>query len=62
MITAEDFFDATGRDPEQDDLERCNCNKAGTVGHRQCGWCPKHDKPRFECMYLHNGKHKSKKK
>lgn len=28
----------TGRDPIQDDLERCNCDKAGETGHDFCGW------------------------
>lgn len=37
-ITAQQFEQATGHAPERDDLERCNCPQAGTVGHWQCGW------------------------
>jgi len=32
-----------------DDGERIACTKAGTPGHRQCGLCPKHGTPRFDC-------------
>ena len=38
-ITAEMFKAATGRDHEQDDLERCNCPQAGTSGHN----CPMYE-------------------
>lgn len=49
MITTKKFKAATGRKPAQDDLERCNCPKAGQMGHYFCGWCSKCDKPKFEC-------------
>jgi len=49
MITAQEFENKTGRVPQDDDLDRVNCDKAGTPGHRQCGWCPVHDAPRFMC-------------
>ena len=38
MITAERYKTATGVDPIQDDLERCNCPFAGETGHGDCGW------------------------
>lgn len=38
LITVEQFIEAVGRPPQQDDLERCNCPKAGQPGHWQCGW------------------------
>lgn len=38
MITAEKFEERTGYPPEDDDLERCNCEVAGTMGHFMCGW------------------------
>jgi hypothetical protein len=38
IITAEMFKKATGRDPIQDDLERCNCDCAGESGNWACGW------------------------
>lgn len=38
LITAEYFKHATGREPQQDDLERSNCKLAGQIGHAQCGW------------------------
>lgn len=47
-ITREKFIAATGREPEQDDLERCNCRFAGDIMHRFCGWNEAHDKPQFE--------------
>jgi hypothetical protein len=37
-ITREHFIDATGRDPVNDDLDRCNCPYAGQMGHFLCGW------------------------
>ena len=49
MIDAAQFAKATGREPEDDDLERSNCRLAGNIGHSYCGWCSEHDKPRFIC-------------
>ena len=37
-ITAEQYKEAVGVDPINDDLERCNCKKAGEMGHWFCGW------------------------
>lgn len=51
-ITAEKFRAATGREPAQDNLERCNCKSAGEIGHWSCGWCEACDKPRFVCGHL----------
>ena len=50
--TDTDFKHMTGRDSSYGDLERVNCDKAGDTGHRQCGVCPEHDKPRFVCGCL----------
>ena len=47
MITAEHFKKITGFDPEQDDLERSNCERAGQFGHYMCGWDIKRDMPNF---------------
>ena len=47
-ITAEYFEKATGYPPEQDDLDRCNCEKAGQIGHFSCGWDDEHDLPVFQ--------------
>lgn len=47
MITEEMFKSATGFDPVEDDLERCNCQKAGEVGHWYCGWNPDKNQPAF---------------
>ncbi len=47
-ITEAYFIQATGRKPENDDLERCNCTKAGQVGHMSCGWNYTHNAPCFE--------------
>lgn len=49
MIDEKTFTEKVGVPPEGDDLERCNCPKAGQVRHYLCGWCDKHDKPRFIC-------------
>lgn len=53
-ITAQQFEERFGVAPEQDDLERANCPEAGLAGHKQCGVCEKHQKPRFICgCYTH---------
>ena len=48
-ITAERFERATGRPPKDDDLERCNCDRAGEYMHRSCGWCVECEGPVFQC-------------
>lgn len=48
-ITAQDFTKMVGRDPEDDDLERCNCCKGGEPGHYSCGICRGCNLPRFMC-------------
>lgn len=50
-ITREDFIAATGREPINDDLERCNCEKAGTHMHEFCGWDHEQNRPQFEVGY-----------
>lgn len=47
VITAKRFKAATGVDPEQDDLERCNCTEAGNLLHQFCGWDNERNKPNF---------------
>lgn len=47
--TADDFKRATGREPQQDDLERVNCDQVGEIGHMTCGWCHTHNAPAFWC-------------
>lgn len=49
MITASQFKQMTGYEPENDDLERANCTHEGLIGHGCCGICPKHNQPRFHC-------------
>jgi len=44
-ITAELFKQYVGREPEDDDLERCNCKTAGEAGHTMCGWNSKENLP-----------------
>lgn len=46
-ITREKFIAATGSEPKQDDLERCNCDKAGQFTHTMCGWNEEFDLPQF---------------
>ena len=47
-ITELEFWSATGRMPQDDDLERCNCPLAGEIGHWCCGWNTKMNRPQFE--------------
>lgn len=47
-MDAEEFEKVTGCKPEQDDLARANCSKAGQLGHTGCGIC-EHGKPVFGC-------------
>ena len=47
MISREHFFRATGYLPEEDDIERCNCKKAGSPMHIGCGWNHVDDMPNF---------------
>jgi hypothetical protein len=46
-ITREKFLEATGQEPQDDDLERCNCDKLGQIGHTFCGWDEKRNRPNF---------------
>ena len=47
MITREKFIEVMGREPEMDDLARCNCLEAGAVGHLSCGWDDERNLPQF---------------
>lgn len=47
-ITPQTFLAATGRMPEHDDLDRCNCEKSGEIGHFCCGWDEKSNLPFFD--------------
>ena len=49
-ITAEEFEAIAGRPPENDDLERVNCPKAGELLHMYCGYCATCGKPRILCV------------
>jgi hypothetical protein len=48
-MTAVAFNDILGHAPENDDLERINCDCTGGVGHLLCGWCDDCWRPRFIC-------------
>lgn len=47
MITEEIFKNATGFEAQDDDIERCNCQKAGQDGHIFCGWNKELNQPVF---------------
>lgn len=47
VVTWQEFAAATGRAPEDDDLERCNCPKAGMICHSHCGWSEEFSLPQF---------------
>jgi len=49
IITEEIFITATGRKPVNDDLELCNCPKAGEFMHTYCGWNEKENLPQYVC-------------
>jgi len=49
MYSREDFYQMVGKYPEYDDLDRLNCDKAGTPGHMCCGYCKIHEVPMFIC-------------
>lgn len=49
-MTGRQFREITGQQPDHDDLERVNCERAGTILHETCGWCPTHDQPAWWCL------------
>ena len=51
-MNAIEFTNITGRAPENDDLERANCVKAGDESHNMCGQCVEHGQPRFIGAHL----------
>ena len=46
-ITPQMFEEATGRPPENDDIERVNCPDAGSDGHLGCGWHVERNAPMY---------------
>ena len=52
MISREQFAEATGHKPQNDDLDRASCAEAGQVGHWSCGWCEQCNRPRYQCGHL----------
>jgi len=46
VITEEMFVKAVGWPPEDDDLERCNCERTD-AGHEHCGWNIEYQCPNF---------------
>ena len=47
-VTRERFVEMTCLEPDDDDLDRCNCPLAGKIGPLMCGVC-EHNLPRFMC-------------
>ena len=48
-----EFESITGHSPDNDDLERANCNKTGEPGHLFCGVCKTCGMPRFlSCKHV----------
>ena len=56
VITAEYFKASVGRDPVNDELNRCNCERAGELGHYHCGWNREKNLPRYMTEPLINKK------
>jgi hypothetical protein len=52
QIDSKYFKHCVGREPELDDLDRCNCSKAGELCHMNCGWCHECNLPVFECGHI----------
>jgi len=48
-MTSQEYKEAFGKEPENDDIERATCKEAGQSGHYFCGVCSVHNKPRFMC-------------
>jgi hypothetical protein len=46
-MNAEQFEKLTRHAPENDDLERVNCDTPGVLGHDSCGVCERCGWPRF---------------
>jgi len=56
MITREQFIKAVGCEPQDDDLERCNCPLAGEpIFHSMCGWDDELNLPRFIAAGVRDG-------
>jgi len=51
MKTEQDFTEAVGSPPENDDMDRVNCPKAGKAFHFGCGWCDSCNLPHFMCSH-----------
>lgn len=54
-ITKRVFKGAVGRDPVDDELEKCNCPRAGEIGHLTCGWCYDCNLPMSMCRCCNFG-------
>ena len=52
-MTVDEFKEATGREPQADDLDRVNCPQVGQAGHISCGWCLICNAPAFQCLRYH---------
>lgn len=48
-IDGQAYHQLVGERPSRDDLDRVNCQDAGSTGHQMCGWCLEHECPRFRC-------------
>lgn len=51
-MTEAEFTQLAGYPPENDDLDRVNCERVGVPGHFLCGMCSVHEKPRTVCGCL----------
>lgn len=49
-VDADTYTAATGRPPQDDDLDRANCPKAGDLGHLACGWDATRNVPKTVAM------------
>lgn len=47
-MTVHEFEQHTGRKPQQDDMERVNCQTVGQPSHQCCGWNHRSKRPFYE--------------
>lgn len=58
-MSYDEFIQVMRFAPQQDDLERTNCEHAGRLFHAYCGVCAECKRPRFACLDAGHRRRKS---